>query len=167
MRAVTLTILIGNSDDKLGQAEWTSFIRAVRHVVQRSGEVHFDGFSPLDAAWQNACFVVEINMPGVRHTLQHNLQHIAAKYRQDSIAVVSGTTEFVRAPSSLTSPIYYCRCAVCKSMFESPDRDAMQCVICRINGEWLHSQWTIVCAGEIADEGTLFNRLDQNKPVKD
>jgi hypothetical protein len=92
----TLTILIGNSDDKLKQSEWSEYIHAVQIIVaDLQYQIHFHGFSHPEAPWQNACWVVEANDGfGV---LANRLQMVAWAYHQDSIAVVEGETTFVKA----------------------------------------------------------------------
>ena len=88
----TVTIQIGNTDDKLRQAEWAAFVLDLESVVKRCcGQVHFCGFSAGDAPWQNHCVVADCNDLG---WLQSVLGDLAAKYRQDSIAMTAGNTVF-------------------------------------------------------------------------
>lgn len=55
----TITIQIGNSDNKLSQMEWSAFIKDVVEVVESlASVVHFYGTSLGDAPWQNAAWVV-------------------------------------------------------------------------------------------------------------
>jgi hypothetical protein len=91
----TLSILIGNSDDKLTQSAWSDYIQAIQMVVQDLGyTVHFHGFSHGDAPWQNACWVIEGD-DGFA-SLFHHLELVAWAYGQESIAVVRGETQFVK-----------------------------------------------------------------------
>lgn len=91
----TISILIGNSDDKLKQSEWSEYIQAVQMIIASlEYPIHFHGYSQGDAPWQNACWVVEAN-DGFYVLVEH-LQMVAWAYRQDSIAVVEGDTTFVK-----------------------------------------------------------------------
>ncbi len=49
--------------------------------------------------WQNACWVVDVPQ-SERESLFDGLKHIAGEYRQDSIAVMVGKTEFIRTGKS-------------------------------------------------------------------
>ena len=90
---MTVSVLIGNSDDKLSQAAWAKFIYDVGLVVVlRSSCVYFSGFSLPTAAHQNACWVVECSDLAY---LRQDLAELAAKYYQESIALVCGETEMV------------------------------------------------------------------------
>ena len=91
----TVTIQIGNSDNKLTQAKWAELIRDVRLVLgNHCGQIHFDGGSRFDSQWQNACFVAEIYEIDKKGLLE-SLSRWAILYNQDSIAVTFGTTEFI------------------------------------------------------------------------
>ena len=93
----TVTVLIGNTDNKLTQQEWAQFYMDVSGAVSREADrVQFSGSSPGFAPWQNACFVAVVERP---ERLRLALGALAAKWRQDSIAVVCGETEFVRSES--------------------------------------------------------------------
>lgn len=91
----TVTVQIGNSDDKLAQAQWSFFVKNMREII--SGwciEVHFFGASLPFETWQNACFVFTIDerdIPELKNALSKRSKH----YRQDSIAFTVGDTEFV------------------------------------------------------------------------
>lgn len=93
MRSVT--IQIGNSDDKLTQTEWSKYVHEVSElVVWKAVEVHFFGCSPSDREWQNACWAITVEANDV-DSLRSGLARIRATYRQDSVAFTTGTTEFV------------------------------------------------------------------------
>jgi hypothetical protein len=97
-------ITIGNSDDKLSQADWASFVldvdRAFQSAVQFEGAwVHGRWFSRPDEPWQNACWCAEWH-EDLRHVvdaLQRKLASIARAYRQDSIAWAEAQTTFIEA----------------------------------------------------------------------
>lgn len=91
----TLTIQIGNSDDKLTQKRWAQFIRDVAEAVERSAfEIHFRGCSEPDKDWQNACWVIAVSDEGAEE-LRCNLKDIREEYCQDSVAWTMGATMFV------------------------------------------------------------------------
>jgi len=92
----TLTIQIGNSDNKLTQLQWSYFCEAVDSVVNYYTEtIHFRGFSPGDTKWQNACWVVIVETDNKQAAMLHELSCLAPRFLQDSIAVTIGETVFV------------------------------------------------------------------------
>lgn len=91
----TVTIQIGNSDDKLTQAEWAEFIAEVQSdMIACRVRVHFFGTSAGNARWQNAAWVVEGNDRALGY-LRKWVTERREKYRQDSAAWTVGETEFV------------------------------------------------------------------------
>jgi hypothetical protein len=94
----TAVIQVGNSDNKLTQQEWSEFVGDVQDLL-RVGHyaTHFAGTSPSAAPWQNACWVLEIVSDMQKDHLRTALGFFAKKYRQESIALTFGTTEFVPA----------------------------------------------------------------------
>lgn len=92
----TGVIQIGNSDDKLSQTDWAQFILDITLIVSRYRiHQHFNGFSAAESPWQNACWVIDI--PDDRHLemLHVEMGTIAQKYKQKSIALTVGDTEFI------------------------------------------------------------------------
>lgn len=88
----TVTIQIGNSDDKLTQSRWSMFVKELNNIVTVDcGQVHFCGHSAGDAPWQNHCVVAECDDLG---WLQARLAELAGRYDQDSIAMTAGNTVF-------------------------------------------------------------------------
>ena len=95
---ITATVQIGNSDDKLTQSEWSAFQSAAWATIQLwAGVIHFEGHSAPMVSWQNACWVFEIQDANLTH-LRGALANVARRYRQDSIALTLGVTEFVTPP---------------------------------------------------------------------
>lgn len=91
----TITIQIGNSDDKLTQKEWSAFCEKVEDLINHDAEhCHFTGYSAGDAPWQNACYVVEVS-PARLPIFKECLKLLRSGYDQDSIAWTEGITEFV------------------------------------------------------------------------
>lgn len=83
---ITVYVSIGNSDDHLTQADWSSYVQVVRNLLrQRADQVHGEWYSAPDAAYQNACFCAELNdadVPVVRQALTE----VRKSWRQDSVA---------------------------------------------------------------------------------
>jgi hypothetical protein len=91
----TATVCIGNTDNKLTQQEWSDFCGSVSaDVGMFATEVFFKGFSNPDSMYQNACWVFSI-LPNRISGLQANLKHVRSVYKQDSVAFVIGSTEFI------------------------------------------------------------------------
>jgi hypothetical protein len=91
----TAIIQIGNSDDKLTQKHWSSFVSSVALLVGTLGEVtHFHACSEGGQEWQNACWVFEID-DKYTGDLNKRLKVIKQTYNQDSIALTIGTIQFV------------------------------------------------------------------------
>lgn len=91
----TITIQIGNTDDKLTQKQWANFYADVNHEITQSRcNVHFSAPSPAQYPWQNACWVIEINHLNAP-VLRQILSEIKLKYSQDSIAWTEGETQFI------------------------------------------------------------------------
>lgn len=90
-----MTIQIGNSDDKLTQAEWARFVAGMRNILSHNlFQIHFFGGSPNWEIWQNACWVVE--MPATLTVETKGLiTKLRKEFKQDSVAVTCGDTHFV------------------------------------------------------------------------
>lgn len=89
-------ISIGNSDDKLTQAEWAAFHAHVKMTIRPAVDmVHGEWVSEPTARWQNACWCVDVD-DNVSRYLRADLGKIGATYRQDSIAwAPTPETEFL------------------------------------------------------------------------
>ena len=91
----TLCIQIGNSDNKLTQGEWSDFCLDTHKACLKFGkQVHLVGYSASNSQYQNACVIVDV-WPHKKSNLISELIDIKDAYRQDSIAVLSGETEFI------------------------------------------------------------------------
>jgi hypothetical protein len=93
----TVTIQIGNSDDKLTQLEWSNFVDMVdKAIAMFKGVPHFAGGSSAEKSWQNYCFVFELDEdPLITKSFQRQLKDIRTRYRQNSVAWVEGKNLFV------------------------------------------------------------------------
>jgi len=91
----TVYISIGNSDDKLSQAEWSAYAAQIAaEVHRRAFRVHGEWYSLPNARWQNACWCVEAE-PGPMDYLKQLLTRIREDYRQDSIAWAVAKTDLI------------------------------------------------------------------------
>ena len=91
----TVVIQIGNSDDKLTQREWSEYWSEVETTLcDMEADKHFSGGSGTINPWQNYCWVVAMKETDVP-ALKNRLRDIRAKYRQDSVAVLCGDTQFI------------------------------------------------------------------------
>jgi len=90
----TVTIQIGNSDDKLTQVEWHQFVREMTLAVHAGAyQVHFFGGPINYEPYQNAAWIIEIG--GNCLSLRMTVEEIRKKYKQDSAAWTEGHTEFI------------------------------------------------------------------------
>lgn len=95
----TVYVSIGNSDDKLTQRDWASFVsdvaQAVHHHSTRIyGQWHSQPVSPF----QNAIIGFEISTEAVG-PLWERLNELRHRYTQDSIAWSVACTSFIREGS--------------------------------------------------------------------
>lgn len=95
---VTAYITIGNSDDKLSQNLWHLYCRKTEGLVKLyAQQVFIAGYSLSNAKHQNAIFGFAITRRGLDDGLVPTLREVARTYKQDSIALVVGNTEMIRA----------------------------------------------------------------------
>ncbi len=93
----TVTIQIGNTDDKLTQSHWSAFVKKCDSLIcRRARQVHFSGFSNPSEVWQNSAWVFEIS-GGESARLWDEMKQLAQEFNQDSIAWTEGKTLFVEA----------------------------------------------------------------------
>ena len=91
----TITVQIGNSDDKLSQKEWSEFhLRISGACIAYAAETHFSGTSNGEASWQNACFIFDCEDSDIEE-LRMELSFIRSCFGQESIALMEGETEFI------------------------------------------------------------------------
>lgn len=89
---MNVVIQIGNSDNKLTQQEWSNFVNETDNVLRYFGQFHFNGGSNSYQPWQNYCWVIECNEIV---KLERELRKLVKKYKQDSIAVITGEVNFI------------------------------------------------------------------------
>jgi hypothetical protein len=91
-------VSIGNSDDKLTQAEWAEFHGRTSLLLRDNAHIHGQWVSEPASAWQNACWCIDIELPATAAYLKNRLSAFAKRYRQDSIAWAEvRETEFLEA----------------------------------------------------------------------
>lgn len=96
MTAVTAIVSIGNSDNKLTQLEWHDYVAWVDELVEKYKQhSYFRGFSPGDAAWQNAAWWFTMDEEHEAQ-LKSDFRWLLPKYKQESIALVLGNTELIK-----------------------------------------------------------------------
>lgn len=79
-------ISIGNSDDKLTQAEWAAYVAEMLGGVVSLGHTHGAWYSLPHTPYQNACWCVEFAAGRQVLEAQESAIEIRKKYRQDSVA---------------------------------------------------------------------------------
>ena len=90
-----IIIAIGNSDNKLTQIEWSNYVKDVNHSIDRfCDERHFFGGSSNWERWQNVAWIVTCD-EGMLPYLKERLTKVRQTYRQDSVAMTVGDTEFI------------------------------------------------------------------------
>jgi len=93
-------IVIGNSDNKLTQKEWSEFCEALDEAVMRKVgsylTVHGEWYSEPSSAYQNACWSVEIRAQHIAEALKTRLGFLCKEFKQDSIVwAVAPNPEFI------------------------------------------------------------------------
>ena len=96
---ITVYISIGNSDDKLTQANWSLYVANVRELLLlNASNTHGEWYSLPAAPFQNACFCIELPNTDAADRLKAGLGQWARSFRQDSIAWAEvPVTEFIQA----------------------------------------------------------------------
>jgi len=93
---VSVVIQVGNSDDKLCQKDWHRYVHEIRRsVLLFTEDLHFDGCSRGDSQYQNACIVAGIRVSCL-DKLCAELSRVGGRYRQDSVAVITGEVTFIK-----------------------------------------------------------------------
>lgn len=90
----TVTIQIGNTDNKLTQYEWHIFVARVTLLVNEFGQVHFFAASEGTCAWQNCAWVILLHKDSI-DDFKTQLKEIRGDFKQDSVAWTEGETQFV------------------------------------------------------------------------
>ena len=91
----TITVQIGNSDDKLTQREWSAFCQKLFMWCDSFGNIHFAGGSPTEKFWQNYAVVFNMRDESDEPYLKDQISRLGQRFNQDSIAWTEGETEFI------------------------------------------------------------------------
>jgi hypothetical protein len=93
---LTVYAAVGNSDDRLGQRLWSTYVAEFLDLVRLHAEVvHGEWHSAPDSPYQNACVCLEVDLEAVAD-LRDELAELRAQYGQDSVAwTVAHPTEFL------------------------------------------------------------------------
>lgn len=96
----TITIQIGNTDDKLKQDEWSDFVGDIHMILEMMKErglidIHFYGSSLPFEWWQNAAWVITASDDKHIEFLRSRITEIRKRYQQESAAWTRGFTEFI------------------------------------------------------------------------
>jgi phosphoserine aminotransferase len=94
---MTTVLLIGNSDDKLTQFEWSNFYDEIKNCINNySITIHFNGYSNSVSMYQNACFVFNISSDTEYiNKFIEDIKKIKIKYKQNYIVIIRNETEFI------------------------------------------------------------------------
>lgn len=93
---ITVYVSIGNSDDKLTQAEWAKFCSRVDVIVTGSAwAVHGRWHSLPNSRWQNACWCIVIEESLVSQVTA-DLEVAARRYDQESITWAPAEVTFIQ-----------------------------------------------------------------------
>lgn len=92
----TVYVSIGNSDDKLTQADWAKYVGDFHEVMaELATRIYGVWLSEPSSEYQNACIAAEIN-PADIEVCKDELTTLRQGFRQDSIAwAVAPETEFI------------------------------------------------------------------------
>jgi hypothetical protein len=91
----TIVVQIGNSDNKLRQAEWADFVQRVGGIIHEYAEsIYFFGGPENWSVLQRVCWVFdceESHLPAMKP----RLADARKEFRQDALAFTEGETEFI------------------------------------------------------------------------
>jgi len=91
----TITIQIGNTDNKLTQLLWSNYCKMIHsELIKDYIQLHFVGGSHFDSPWQNACFVFNCSNEKVEY-IKGIVSMVGKNYGQESVAFTEGNTEFI------------------------------------------------------------------------
>lgn len=91
----TITLQIGNSDDKLAQNEWSEFVSDIAALLaSKQVTIFFFGCSHGAEKWQNAAWVFGTDN-WTSEQIKSGVSFIRTAYRQDSAAWTEAETQFI------------------------------------------------------------------------
>ncbi len=90
-----VSILIGNTDNKLAQHRWAEFVAETQsHIERFATKIYFFGGPPNYESQQNACWVIDVGEERL-DALKGDLRRTRSRFDQDSVALLVSHTEFV------------------------------------------------------------------------
>jgi hypothetical protein len=93
--AITVTVQLGNTDNRLKQSEWHAFVVAAQDVIERSADsIHFFGAPANWAKIQNVAWIFALDSAR-EPKLKSALEEIRKSFKQEAVAWTSGTTVFI------------------------------------------------------------------------
>jgi hypothetical protein len=91
----TITLQMSNSDNKLTQQVWSSFVNQMKQLLDaETKEVHFFGGSENWQPWQNVVFIFSCEASALAR-LKQQVTALRRKHQQDSVAWTQGTPRFI------------------------------------------------------------------------
>jgi hypothetical protein len=91
----TVSVQIGNGDDKLTQSEWHEFVVTLKQVVEHfCRKLHFFGAPENWCEQQNAAFIFEVDDSAV-DALKREVTELRKRFHQESAAWTAGETDFI------------------------------------------------------------------------
>jgi hypothetical protein len=91
----TITLQIGNSDDKLKQKKWAEYVKKIDALIHMfGGRRYFFGAPPNYYEWQNATWIFDID-DEIKDLLKEKITNRRKNYMQDSVAWTEGHTQFI------------------------------------------------------------------------
>lgn len=92
----TVNALIGNTDNKLTQQEWSNYCEQFNETICRfAASTFFVGAPPTTSEYQNFGVTFSIDEEHIER-LKQQLQGVRLTFRQDSIAWLEGETQFIQ-----------------------------------------------------------------------
>ena len=92
---ITITVIIGNSDNNLTQTDWSLFASKTEEKIQLfANNVYFAGCPSSKSPYQNFAIVFSLN-DDRQQVLKEMLIDLRETYCQDSIAWISGESQFI------------------------------------------------------------------------
>jgi hypothetical protein len=91
----TVTIIAGNTDNKLTQQAWSKFITFLSHSIESNAcGVEFSGGPATALPYQNFAWVIRIDsLPATQ--LRSEIESIRTTFHQEAVAWIEGTTQFI------------------------------------------------------------------------
>jgi hypothetical protein len=99
---LTLSVLVGNSDNRLTQMEWSSYAGKVNDLVRACTYHTFFNGAPYTASlFQNHCWVFSIHKDDY-DKFEGEVREVALHYEQESVAIVKGKTHILKTMCNKT-----------------------------------------------------------------